>query len=83
MHLSALPPELASALFYSLEESSREWKRNKWWLFDRLVESPHTTAMYTRSGVDESEEVQDLHKVAADWLARFETVNPYELQLTA
>ncbi|KAJ3774783.1 hypothetical protein FB446DRAFT_639190 [Lentinula raphanica] len=48
MHLSVLPPELASKLFYSLEESSRNWQRNKWWLFDRMVESPHRTSFFVR-----------------------------------
>ncbi|KZV75760.1 hypothetical protein PENSPDRAFT_673654 [Peniophora sp. CONT] len=67
LHPSILPPKLASDVFHTMLAESKDWTRNKWYLFDRLVESPHTTAMYTRSGVGESEEVQDLHKVAAAW----------------
>lgn len=69
LHPSILPPKLASDVFHTMLAESKDWTRNKWYLFDRLVESPHSTAMYTRSGVGESEEVQDLHKVAAAWYA--------------
>ncbi|KAG7098764.1 hypothetical protein E1B28_000673 [Marasmius oreades] len=48
LHLSVLPPELASKLFYTMQDASRSWKRNKWWLFDRVVESPHRTSFYAR-----------------------------------
>ncbi|KAK1218245.1 hypothetical protein PQX77_014618 [Marasmius sp. AFHP31] len=48
LHLSVLPPELASKLFYTMQDASRGWKRNKWWLFDRLVESPHRTSFFAR-----------------------------------
>ncbi|KAF8894467.1 hypothetical protein BD779DRAFT_1609218 [Infundibulicybe gibba] len=53
LHLSVLPPELACKLFYTMINASRQWKRNKWWLFDRLVESPHRTAFYIRNADDE------------------------------
>ena len=29
-------------------EESEKWQRNKWWLFDRVVESPHRTSFYVR-----------------------------------
>ncbi len=48
MHLSVLPPELACRLFYTLIDASRGWQRNKWWLFDRVVESPHRTSFFAR-----------------------------------
>lgn len=48
MHLSILPPELACKLFYTMLDLSQSWKRNKWWLFDRVVESPHRTSFYAR-----------------------------------
>lgn len=48
MHLSILPPELSCKLFYTMLDLSQSWKRNKWWLFDRLVESPHRTSFYAR-----------------------------------
>ncbi|GAA6014148.1 hypothetical protein JCM11491_004120 [Sporobolomyces phaffii] len=51
---NALPDELASRLFVRMVEASRgtypgeePWKRNKWYLVDREVESPHTSAFYT------------------------------------
>ncbi|GAA5935916.1 uncharacterized protein JCM15063_001848 [Sporobolomyces koalae] len=53
---NALPEELASRLFVRMVEASRgtgngdnsgPWKRNKWYLVDREVESPHTSAFYT------------------------------------
>lgn len=57
LHLSALPPELACELFYTMVDLSRSWKRNKWWLFDRVVESPHRTSFFIRrtNGVDNNE----------------------------
>ena len=48
LHLSVLPPELAGKLFYTMLSASRGWKKNKWWLVDRLVESPHRTAFFAR-----------------------------------
>ncbi|KAK0458459.1 uncharacterized protein EV420DRAFT_1542361, partial [Desarmillaria tabescens] len=48
MHLSVLPPDLACQLFYTMVDASRGWKRNKWWLFDRVVESPHRTSFFAR-----------------------------------
>lgn len=48
LHLSVLPPELACSLFYTMVSASKNWKKNKWWLFDRVVESPHQTSFYAR-----------------------------------
>jgi len=48
LHLSTLPPELACQLFYTMLEASKNWQRNRWWLFDRIVESPHRTSFYAR-----------------------------------
>ncbi|KIO28184.1 hypothetical protein M407DRAFT_72209 [Tulasnella calospora MUT 4182] len=46
---SILPPELACRLFYKLlDEANAHWRRNKWFLVDRLVESPHLTSFYVR-----------------------------------
>ncbi|KAG5342225.1 hypothetical protein C0989_004537 [Termitomyces sp. Mn162] len=50
LHLSVLPPELACKLFYTMIAASRSWSRNKWWLFDRVVESPHRTSFFAREG---------------------------------
>lgn len=49
LHPSILPPELACELFYTMLHEAQDWKRNQWWLFDRLVESPHRTSFYVRT----------------------------------
>ncbi|KAJ7684633.1 hypothetical protein DFH06DRAFT_1264123 [Mycena polygramma] len=56
LHPSVLPPELACRLFYAMMDASRQWSRNKWWLFDRVVESPHRTAFFARKtdGLDDN-----------------------------
>lgn len=61
LHLSVLPPELACELFYTMMDLSRSWKRNRWWLFDRVVESPHRTSFFVRrtNGVDDNESWQE------------------------
>ena len=61
LHLSVLPPELACELFYTMMDSSQSWRRNKWWLFDRIVESPHRTSFFVRrtNGVDDNESWQE------------------------
>jgi len=61
LHLSVLPPELACQLFYSMIDLSKDWKRNKWWLFDRLVESPHLTSFFARqtNGIDDDSSWQE------------------------
>jgi len=52
LHLGILPQELACRLFYALLHDARDWPRNKWWLVDRLVESPHRSSLYTRHRVE-------------------------------
>ncbi|KAF8078096.1 hypothetical protein FPV67DRAFT_1404790 [Lyophyllum atratum] len=61
LHLNVLTPELACRLFYTMSRASRQWNRNKWWLFDRLVESPHRTAFFARKddGIDGNESWQE------------------------
>lgn len=61
LHLSVLPPELACRLFYTMMDASMSWKKNKWWLFDKVVESPHRTSFYARShnGIDGKEDWQE------------------------
>jgi hypothetical protein len=60
LHLSILPPELACRLFYTMIHASRNWQRNKWWLFEKVVESPHRTAFFARKddGIDGDESWQ-------------------------
>ncbi|KAF9567595.1 hypothetical protein CPC08DRAFT_626671 [Agrocybe pediades] len=61
LHHSVLPPELACRLFYTMMDESKTWKRNKWWLFDRVVESPHLTSFFARktNGLDDDETWQE------------------------
>jgi hypothetical protein len=61
LHLSVLPPELACRLFYTMVDASQSWERNTWWLFDRLVQSPHRTSFFARKtdGVDRDESWQE------------------------
>lgn len=47
-HPAVLPPELACRLYYDMLDEAKGWNKNKWWLVDRLVESPHRTAFYVR-----------------------------------
>ena len=56
LHLGILPHELACRLFYSMLHDARDWARNKWWLADRLVESPHRSSLYTRYPVEGNNE---------------------------
>ena len=70
IHYSVLPPELACRLFYTMLDLSTGWKRNKWWLFDRIVESPHLTSFFARrtDGVDDDATWQE---VAKFWFVAF------------
>ncbi len=43
---SPLSPEFASALFLTLMEESKNWKKFEWYLAGRLVESGHTSCFY-------------------------------------
>lgn len=56
LHLGILPQELACRLFYTVLHDARDWPRNKWWLVDRLVESPHRSSLYTRHPVEGNNE---------------------------
>ncbi|KAJ3534607.1 hypothetical protein NMY22_g6851 [Coprinellus aureogranulatus] len=61
LHTSVLPQELACELFYTMLDLSQSWKRNKWWLFDRVVESPHLTSFFARrtNGLDDDVDWQE------------------------
>lgn len=64
LHHSVLPQELACELFYTMLDLSKDWQRNKWWLFDRVVESPHRTSFFARrtNGLDQDESWQEAAK---------------------
>ncbi|KAI0341749.1 hypothetical protein BDW22DRAFT_1358610 [Trametopsis cervina] len=65
MHLSVLPPELACRLYYAMLDESENWQRNKWWLFDRVVESPHSTSFYIRRS--RTEKGDNMKEAAQFW----------------
>jgi hypothetical protein len=48
MHPNILPTELAYKLFETMLDRAESWKRNRWWLFERAVESPHKSSFYVR-----------------------------------
>ncbi|PCH38134.1 hypothetical protein WOLCODRAFT_130701 [Wolfiporia cocos MD-104 SS10] len=77
LHHSILPPELACRLFYTMLDASKGWQKNRWWLFDRVVESPHTTSFYVRhdsSAISDNE--SDMREAALYWYNGRQTVPP-------
>jgi len=44
-----------------MKDASAGWQKNTWWLFDKVVESPHRTSFYARNqnGVDGRENWQE------------------------
>lgn len=46
LHLNVLESTRANALLCELLEDSQDWKSSKFYLFDREVQSPHTSATY-------------------------------------
>lgn len=55
-------------LFYVMLHESRSWERNKWYLFDRLVESPHRTSFFIRKSTTE---MCDQYDVEMDEAAQY------------
>jgi hypothetical protein len=43
-----------------------EWTANKWWMFDRLMDSPHKTSLYARK-VDGASDDESWHETAQCW----------------
>lgn len=54
-------------LFYTMLDLSRNWNRNKWWLFDRLVESPHKTSFFIRRYSTNEAEGVEMDEAAEFW----------------
>ncbi|KAG8891221.1 hypothetical protein FRB99_003767 [Tulasnella sp. 403] len=72
LHSSVLPPELACKLFYKmLDEAEAHWRRSKWYVVDKLVESPHLTSFYVRG-----EQSSEWHKAARHWYNGFAAPTP-------
>ncbi|KAF8610603.1 hypothetical protein BDV93DRAFT_430572 [Ceratobasidium sp. AG-I] len=75
IHSSILPMELSCRLYHAMIKASESWSRNKWWLADRLVESPHTTSFYARHG---GEGDYDWNEAAQYWYAGRPTGPPLD-----
>lgn len=84
LHPQILPPELAVRLFETMLNEAERWDRNRFWLFERPVESPHRNAFYVRdmsvvAGYDQNDKISDLEwkEAAHYWYAlslRIDTV---------
>lgn len=65
LHPQVLPPELAIRLFETMLVEAETWDRNRFWLFERAVESPHKNSFYVRdmsvvTGRDQNDGISDL-----------------------
>lgn len=65
LHPQALPPELAIRLFETMLIEAENWDRNRFWLFERAVESPHKNSFYVRNmnaatGYGQNDGISDL-----------------------
>ncbi|KAI0636812.1 hypothetical protein C8Q77DRAFT_1094746 [Trametes polyzona] len=75
LHHSVLPPELACRLYYTLLYASRDWRRTKWWLADRIVQSSHSTSFFVRA-TDRKESEGELTAAAQFWYNGMKTDPP-------
>ena len=53
---NVLPKDLSNRLLEVMLKDAETWNRNRWWLFERMVESPHKTS-YFAEREDDLEEV--------------------------
>ncbi|KAF8942440.1 hypothetical protein BGZ47_006464 [Haplosporangium gracile] len=53
---NVLDKDLANRLLKAMLIDSETWNRNRWWLFERMVESPHKTSYFAEHD-DDMEEV--------------------------
>ena len=65
LHPQVLPQELAVSLFETMLTEAEKWDRNRFWLFERAVESPHKSSFYVRdmgniAGYDQNDGIGDL-----------------------
>ncbi|KAG0218561.1 hypothetical protein B0O80DRAFT_498267 [Mortierella sp. GBAus27b] len=52
---NVLDKDLATRLLQAMLKDSETWNRNRWWLFDRMVESPHKTSYFAERESDMEE----------------------------
>ncbi|KAK4051444.1 hypothetical protein OIV83_002928 [Microbotryomycetes sp. JL201] len=65
---NVLPTELANRLFLSMVAESQTWERNRWYMFDREVVSPHTTSFYVAVPPDATDDDRkDFSANATHW----------------
>ncbi|KAF9951620.1 hypothetical protein BGZ72_006910 [Mortierella alpina] len=50
---NVLDKDLATRLLGVMLEDSETWNRNRWWLFERMVESPHKTSYFVDQDVED------------------------------
>ncbi|CAO3565084.1 unnamed protein product [Mortierella alpina] len=50
---NVLDKDLATRLLGVMLEDSETWNRNRWWLFERMVESPHKTSYFVDDDVED------------------------------
>ena len=65
LHPQVLPPELATGLFETMLNEAETWNRNRFWFFERAVDSPHKSSFYVRdmstvTEYDGKDEISDL-----------------------
>lgn len=88
LHSQVLPPELAIRLFETMLAEAESWDRNRFWLFERAVESPHKSSFYVRdmsavAGYDQNDGIDDREwkEAAHYWYILLSSAQP-EPQLT-
>ncbi|KAF9364137.1 hypothetical protein BGX34_002405 [Mortierella sp. NVP85] len=52
---NVLDKDLATRLLRAMLKDSETWNRNRWWLFERMVESPHKTSYFAERESDMEE----------------------------
>jgi len=60
LRTTVLPQDLACQLFYYMVSDAETWPRNTWYLFDKLVTSPHRTTFLIRSRRDSAGDSQEM-----------------------
>ncbi|KAF9965139.1 hypothetical protein BGZ70_005346 [Mortierella alpina] len=50
---NVLDKDLATRLLGVMLKDSETWNRNRWWLFERMVESPHKTSYFVDQDVED------------------------------
>ena len=88
LHPQVLPPKFAIRLFETMLNEAERWDRNRFWLFERAVDSPHKNAFYVRdmsavAGYGQKDDISDLEwkEAAHYWYASCPLLAQLERQL--